>query len=69
MNNQIVYLVIMAVFIGGVLLFSKERLKALLAVVIFISPWQGGLWVDYFAQDLLLSTILYILIALLIPIL
>lgn len=66
MNNQVLYLGIMAVFIVGVLIFSRERLKALLAVAVFISPWQGGLWLEYVAQDLLLSTILYAGIAVLI---
>jgi len=65
-NNQIVFLVIMALLIGVVLLFSRQRLKALTAIAVFISPWQGGLWLEYFSQDLLLSTILYIMIALII---
>lgn len=60
MNNEIVYALIMAVITGIVMLRAKDRPLALLLVTLIISPWQGGLWIKGYNQDLLISTVYYL---------
>ncbi|MCK5146682.1 O-antigen ligase family protein [bacterium] len=59
MTDQYIYLGIMAVVIVSIFIIAKEPVKILLGLTVVTSAWQGGLWLAYFDNDMLLATILY----------
>jgi len=57
--SQIAYLVLIILAVGVILAYTKEKSKNILALAIFITPWQGGLWIKGLDLDLLASNLLY----------
>jgi len=56
--KQIIYVFVVLVTIAGIMAFTKEKVKNIFAVAIFLTPFQGGLWVEGLHLDILMSNIL-----------
>ena len=58
MFKQVLYVVITMGVISGILIFSKEKVKSCFAVAIFLTPFQGGLWIEGLFLDILMPNLI-----------